>query len=125
VEAGERHPMELKKDLAAQVITDYHSAGDARAAREEFERVFAGGQSPEDIETATRAVGEAAVRLPKLLAELGLAASGAEANRLVKSGAVTLNGDKVTDPSAEIDFSNPVEYLFKVGKRRFLKLVVE
>ncbi len=125
VESGGRHPMELKKDLAAQVISDYHSQDEARNAREEFERVFAAGQLPEDIETVNRAVSGERTRLPKLLAELGLAASGAEANRLVKSGAVTLNGDKVSDPSLEIDFSKPDEYLFKVGKRRFLKLVVE
>jgi tyrosyl-tRNA synthetase len=117
--------MEVKKELAGRLIADYHSAGDARAAREEFERVFAAGQLPKDVETRSRAVREERIRLPKLLAELGLAASGAEANRLVKSGAVTLNGDKVSDPSLEIDFSGSADYLFKVGKRRFLKLVVQ
>jgi tyrosyl-tRNA synthetase len=116
--------MELKKDLAARVIADYHSQKEARDAREEFERVFAAGQLPEDIETIKKAVSGARTRIPKLLAELALAASGAEANRLVKSGAVTLNGDKVSDPTLEIDFSKPGEYLFKVGKRRFLKLSV-
>jgi tyrosyl-tRNA synthetase len=125
VDSGARHPMEVKKELAGRLIADYHSAGDARAAREEFERVFAAGQLPKDVETRSRAVREERIRLPKLLAELGLAASGAEANRLVKSGAVTLNGDKVSDPSLEIDFSGSADYLFKVGKRRFLKLVVQ
>jgi tyrosyl-tRNA synthetase len=80
---------------------------------------------PGDIETRETPVSDAGVRLPKLLTELGLVQSVAEANRLIKSGAVTLDGDKVTDPTMTFSYSEPAEYLFKVGKRRFIRLVVK
>jgi len=125
VSDGTRHPMDLKKALAERVITDYHSSDAALSARQGFERVFAKHELPEDIETRRVASSDEKIRLPRLLADLGLVASGAEANRLIKSGAVTLNGDKITDPKHEIDYSSPQECLFKVGKRRFIRLVVK
>lgn len=124
VEAGRRHPMELKKGLAETIVADYHTAEAAASARDAFETVFARGGLPEDIETREVAASAVRVRLPKLLAELGLAASVAEAGRLIKSGAVTLNGDRVTDPTVTVDHASPGEYLFRVGKRRFMRMVV-
>ena len=125
VSDGARHPMDLKKALAEQIITDYHSSDAALAARQEFERVFAKHELPEDIETREVEASDQKTRLGKILAELGMVASGAEANRLIKSGAVTLNGTRITDPKLEIDYSSPQECLFKVGKRRFMRLVVK
>ena len=122
---GKRHPMELKGDLAVQIISDYHGAAAATAAREEFQRVFRKGELPDDIETREWTASAEKARLPKVLASLKLAPSVAEATRLVTSGAVTLNGSKVTDVQSEIDFSFPQEYLFKVGKRRFMRLTVK
>ncbi len=124
VASGRRHPMELKKDLAATIVTDYHSVAAAASARDAFERVFARGGLPEDIETREVAASAVRSRLPKLLSELGMAASAAEASRLIKSGAVTLNGARVTDPTVTVDHASAGEYLFKVGKRRFMRLVV-
>jgi tyrosyl-tRNA synthetase len=59
-----------------------------------------------------------------VLARLGLASSVAEAARLVASGAVAIDGERVGDARAEIDLSRPSDYLLKVGKRRFLRLQV-
>src|SRR5262245_22128008 len=122
VAAGQRHPMETKADLAVRIITDYHGVPAAEGAREEFNRVFRKGSVPEDIETQEIALLSGPLRLTKLLASLKLAPSVTEAQRLLESGAVHLNGDRVTDVKVEI--SKPGEYLFKVGKRRFLKLLV-
>jgi tyrosyl-tRNA synthetase len=62
------------------------------------------------------------VRLTKLLASVGLAASNTEGQRLIESGAVHINEARITDPKHEISARG--EYLLKVGKRRFLKLVI-
>src|SRR5215467_6532467 len=121
VQAGKRHPMDTKADLAVRIITDYHGAGAAESAREEFNRVFRKREMPEDIETKSISSG-LPVRLAKLLASVNLAPSITEAQRLIESGAVHVNGERVTDPKAEISASG--EYLFKVGKRRFLKLLL-
>jgi tyrosyl-tRNA synthetase len=120
--AGKRHPMDVKADLAVRIITDYHGAAAAEAAREEFNRVFRQRQTPEDIETKKISIAQSPIRLTRLLPTLNLASSNAEAQRLIESGAVHINENRVTDPKAEI--SEAGEYLFKVGKRRFLRLIV-
>jgi tyrosyl-tRNA synthetase len=121
IAAGHRHPMDAKADLAVRIITDYHGAPAAELARDEFNRVFRKRETPEDIETKNISIA-LPIRLTKLLASVNLAPSITEAQRLIESGAVHVNGKRITDPKAEI--SAPGEYLFKVGKRRFLKLLV-
>ena len=122
VASGKRHPMEVKADLAVQIITDFQGAAAAKSAREEFNRVFRKGELPEDIETKELSISSGPMRIAKLMAALNLAPSVAESQRLIESGAVHINDQRITDPKAEI--SKPGVYLFKVGKRRFLKLVV-
>ena len=99
-----------------------HDVRAAEGAREEFNRVFSKREIPEDIETREISIAAGPLRLTKVLALVNLAPSNAEAQRLIESGAVHMNGQRITDPKAEI--STPGEYLFKVGKRRFLKLLV-
>jgi len=122
ITAGVRHPMDVKADLAVRIITDYHGAAAAEAAREEFNRVFRNREIPEDIETKKISIASGPLRLAKVLTAVGLAPSNTEAQRLIESGAVHMNEQRITDPKAEI--SAPGEYLFKVGKRRFLRLLV-
>src|SRR5262249_31992944 len=122
IAAGRRHPMDVKADLAVRIITDYHGPEAAESARAEFNRVFRKREIPEDIETNEIALTAGPLRLTKLLASLKLAPSIAEAQRLVESGAVHVNSERVSDVKFEITV--PGEYLLKVGKRRFLKLIV-
>jgi tyrosyl-tRNA synthetase len=123
ISAGRRHPMDAKAGLAVQIITDYHGADAARTARDEFTRVFRKGEIPEDIETKVMTPG-APVRIAKLMASLQLASSVSEAQRLIESGAVHINDQRITDVKSELDLSTPAEHIFKVGKRRFLKLTI-
>jgi tyrosyl-tRNA synthetase len=122
VASGQRHPMDVKAELAVRIITPYHGAPAAEAAREEFNRVFRKREIPEDIETREVSISAGPLRLTKLLPIVNLAASNTEAQRLIESGAVHMNDLRITDPKAEI--TTPGEYLFKVGRRRFLKLIV-
>jgi tyrosyl-tRNA synthetase len=118
---GKHHPMDAKAALAVRIISDYHGAAAGEAAREEFNRVFRKKEVPEDIETKEVSLAAGPIRLTKLLASVGLASSNTEAQRLIESGAVHMNDQRVTDVKAEI--SHPGEYLFKVGKRRFLRVI--
>jgi tyrosyl-tRNA synthetase len=119
------HPKEVKENLAATVITQYHGAAAAGAARQNFRSVFGQKEIPADIETKELARNATPVKLTKLLASLGLAPSVTEAQRLIESGAVHINDQRVTNVKAEFDLSVPSEHTFKVGKRRFLRLVVK
>jgi tyrosyl-tRNA synthetase len=124
VESGKRHPMEVKANLGESVAAGFHGAAAARAAREEFSRVFRNKEIPDDIETREIPRG-AAVRISKLIASLGLAPSVAEAQRLIESGAVHLDDERVTNVKAELDCAQPREHIFKVGKRRFLRVSIQ
>jgi len=125
VASGQRHPMEAKAELAVQIITDYQGAAAAHAARDEFNRVFRKGELPEDIETKKLSINSGPIRITKLLASVNLAPSNAEAQRLIESGAVHLNDQRINSVKAELDLAQPGYHTFKVGKLRFLRLIVK
>lgn len=84
-------PMEVKMKLAGRIVTDFHSAPDAKQAGEDFNREVRQGGEPADIETVE--FGEAGeIRMPHMLAAVGLAPTRSEAERLLKAGAVEIDG---------------------------------
>jgi tyrosyl-tRNA synthetase len=125
VAEGRKHPMTAKANLAKSIITDFHSSQAAIEAEEEFNRVVRQHLAPEQIEVRVLPVSTEKIRLPKLIAQFGLASSVAEAIRLIEQEAVTLNNDRVTNVKAELDLSQPTQYTLKVGKRRYVRISVE
>jgi tyrosyl-tRNA synthetase len=102
IASGELHPMRAKAELARGIVSEYHSAEDARRAEEAFRRVVQQGQEPADMpefDLPEGLRGEPGIRIDKLLREIGLAQSGAEANRKLKESAVSINGEKHRDMS--------------------------
>jgi len=125
VAGGELHPKKAKEGLAMRIITDFHGEAAAKTAREEFERVFAEGGTPDVIAEHRFASDDGKVFLPKLLTEVGLAASKSEVNRLLKQGAVRVDGEAVGPGVLELAVSAGDQKLFKVGKRRFARVTFE
>jgi tyrosyl-tRNA synthetase len=121
---GKKHPKEAKTNLAKLIIGDFHSAQEANLAEEEFNRIFQLGLVPDNIEERQLESRPEKVRLSKLIAQLGLASSVAEANRLIEQEAVSLNDQKISNVKADVDLTQSATFILKVGKRRFLKLVV-
>jgi tyrosyl-tRNA synthetase len=122
----EAHPMQAKKDLAARIVKDFHSADAATKAGEDWAKQFQKDQTPESLEEvaveksavlaeAGSGNGSYAIRVDKLLKESGLASSRTEAERKIKEGAVTINGDVVSSPVANISANAGI--LVRVGKR--------
>ncbi len=120
-ERGDRHPRDLKVELARRIVTDFHSQSDAEEANREFDRTFRDHQAPTDVPTIEKPVG--AVRLVKLLASEGLAPSVSEAQRLVAQGGVRVNGERVSDVKLELGSQTGDEALIQVGNRKFLRVV--
>jgi len=115
------HPMEAKKQLAARIVARFHGDDAGKSARDGFEKQFAKKEVPDDIPEASIAVEDGSLWLVKALSQAGLTQSNGEGMRLVKQGAVSVDGEKVSDK----DFSLTAgSYLIKCGKRRFLKLEV-
>ncbi len=117
------HPKTAKSELAKEIVARYHGPEAARSAEEQFELVHKRREVPEDVEerVVSREAGANAVPLAKTLAQLGLAASGSEARRLIAQGGVSVEGERVSDPNAKL---SPGVHLVKVGKRKFIRVTV-
>jgi tyrosyl-tRNA synthetase len=119
-ESGELNPKTVKVELARMLAAQFHGDALAGEAQAEFESVFSSGGVPDDVETLDVASGQP---IQGLLASAGLAPSKTEARRLIAQGAVTVDGDKVSDPFTELP-PRGEPYLLKVGKRRWARLRV-
>jgi tyrosyl-tRNA synthetase len=124
VAGSQLHPMDLKMKLATQIIADFHGQDAAHRAADNFQRVFRDRQAPTEAPVHKLPRGPAK-RLATLLVELQLAPSKSEADRLIKQKGVEINGVLAEDPRQEIDLSEPREFLFRAGKKKFLRIVVE
>ncbi len=121
VEKGSVHPKDAKAQLAYELVARYHGEEAAKKARERFEAQFSKGQVPEDVpEHPLPTDSEQKIFLPRLLKEAGLVKSTSEARRLIKQGAVSLNGTKLRQEEIDRPGSGAI---LKVGKRRYLRLV--
>ncbi|HUC53736.1 MAG TPA: tyrosine--tRNA ligase [Candidatus Cybelea sp.] len=122
--AGARlHPMDAKMRLAQEVIAGFHGEDAARKAAENFQRVFRDRQAPEESPTKPLAR-SGPTRISTLVFLCGLAPSRTEAERLIKQKAVEIDGVTIDDPRKEIDLSKPTEFLLRVGKKKFIRIVV-
>lgn len=118
-----KHPRDVKVNLAKFLIERFHSKAAALHAEEEFNRMFREGGLPDEIETIRMSAGEP-IALANLLKNINLAPSTSEARRLIKARAVEIDSEKVTDENLKFPLQSG-EYIFKVGKKNFRKLVVE
>jgi len=122
VAAGKLHPMEAKKHLARTIVVGFHSEAEAQEADANWAKMFQQKGTAENLEEVAVALAEVAgaeekqIRLPKLLVKLGLAASGAEANRKIAEKAVKIEGEAAegnTFSVAEL----PAKVTIRLGKR--------
>ncbi len=121
IKEGRLHPKEVKARLAMELVARYHGEDAAQKARQRFEAQFSRGEIPEDVPEYEIPKDEGdTIFLPRLLKNAGLVKSTSEARRLIKQGAVSLNGKKLDKEEIERPDSGSI---LKVGKRRFLKLV--
>ena len=121
MKAGKRHPKEVKSMLARMIIRDFYDEEAADDSEAHFEQIFAKRGIPDDMPEIILDGKE--VLLAKLIADNGLAESGGEARRLISQGAVTIDGEKVSDPTSHLELDKP-EAILKVGKRRFARLII-
>jgi tyrosyl-tRNA synthetase len=130
VSAGKLHPMETKKRLARTITAGFHGEAAAQSAEENWARMFQQKETAEDLEEVAVAFAEVAgpesnqIRLPKLLVQMGLAASGAEANRKIAEKAVKLGGevaDNVLIPVAAL----PARIIVRLGKRAKVAVIAQ
>ena len=113
-----REPMRVKKELAGRIVADFHSAEDARQAAEDFTREVQQGAEPSDMDEVTLSGPN---RLAQVLVSVKLASSRSEAERLIKAGAVEINGERSTNPVSPLPAGNNTA---RVGKK-WLRITVK
>jgi tyrosyl-tRNA synthetase len=117
-----RNPRDVKFELAAEIITRFHSADAAKRALENFVARFQKGLVPEDIRKISISAEGADVRLAMVLKDSGLAASSSAAYRLLEQGAVRVDGVKIVERDARVAVGKT--YVLQSGKRDFAQVTI-
>ena len=130
------NPMELKKRLARDLVTQFHDPETALRAESHFEGTYQRGEAPEEAQAISLAewvdklrdeLGDAQAGSPDtatlpivpIMVGEGLAASTSEAKRLLQQGAVEVDGERLTSQTAPLREGS----LIRVGRRRFARFV--
>ena len=118
-----RNPRDIKIELAKEIIARFHDEAAAEAAHADFTQRFSKNALPDDIPEVTVSIEAPAIAIPQLLKEAGLVESTSEAMRMIKQGAVKLNGDSKVEDS-KMEFAKGTSTIFQVGKRKFAKVTL-
>ncbi len=116
------HPMDAKKALGREIVTQFHGAAAAREAEERWVRRFS-ERSLADVPEVHVASATDESPLARLLVDQGLAPSRKEAERLLLQGAVSLDGVKIQDPSYRLNLQAGGSVLVRVGKLKLQRWV--
>ncbi len=119
------NPRDLKCRLAREIVTLYHGAEAAQAADDYFVNTFSKRQQPVEAEEAKipdSVIDSGQVAIAALIAGLGLAKSNSDARRHMQAGAVSLDTEKITEPTVKIAVEDLYGKTLRVGKHQFRKL---
>ncbi len=119
--AGRVPPMEAKRRLAAEIVSEWHGEEAAAAAAGEWTSIFSKRDAPDempDVEVDFAGADSIDAQLATLVLSSGAAASNGEAKRLIKQGAVSINGEKAAGPTAMISDGD----VLRVGKRQWRRI---
>jgi tyrosyl-tRNA synthetase len=144
VRRGTMHPFDVKIDMATSIVNDFHGHSAGLEAAQAFRRVFRDRQAPEQMEEIqlTRIEGGLVTQVrshdslvpqvisgsrkwSQVLAYLRQIESVAEAERLIKQGGLEIDGKTVKDPTAKLDPNHAASYEVRLGKKKFLRIIVE
>lgn len=124
--SGDLHPNAAKRLLARTIVDLYHGEGAGAEAEAAFDQVFKKHEVPDDVpefELLPEHLVDGRIRLARLLSLVGLVKSNKEGARKITEGAVRLNGERITDPDAEVAPSELGEGLLQVGRRSWAKVL--
>lgn len=123
--AGEMNPRDAKRRLAREIVALYHSVEAAQEADNHFIQTFSQKQRPADVskrDIPAEAVSDQMVNIPSLITALGFAKSNGDAKRLIQSGAVSLDDEKLAGDQFRIPEGDVRGKLLRVGKLNFAQL---
>ncbi|MCP4932716.1 MAG: tyrosine--tRNA ligase, partial [bacterium] len=119
---GGRNPRDAKVILAEEIVERFHDCDAAVKANENFVARFRKGAIPDDMPEVTLSAGEG-LPISNLLKEAGLVTSTSEALRMIKQGAVKIDGERIEDKGLVLNAGS--QQVVQVGKRRFARVTLE
>jgi tyrosyl-tRNA synthetase len=121
LDSGKVNPRDIKRRLAREVVTQYYDWKTALTAEEEFDKIFIRKDVPDTIDEMRLGNRAKKKNIVELLTETGLASSKSDARRLIEQGGVSVDARRITAVDEEISLKK--DFIIKVGKRRFLKVI--
>jgi tyrosyl-tRNA synthetase len=118
------NPSHLKRELARDLVSQFHDEEAAQTAEAHFNRLFVEHERPKEINKLDMDSPEGGLWIVKALTEAGLCASSSAARRMIQQGAVKLDGEKLSDVDRKLD-ARKETYAIQVGKRGFVDLRVK
>ena len=116
------NPRQYKVSLAQEIIERFHDVAAANKALENFEARFQRGAIPEEMDEVLLQASDGAIAIANLLKDAGLVKSTSDAMRMIKQGAVKIDGEKVSDP--KLSLSAGTKQVYQVGKRKFARVEI-
>jgi tyrosyl-tRNA synthetase len=116
------NPRDAKFELGREIVARFHNEADADAAQQEFVSRFQQGAMPDEIPEVSMDSQDGKLGIAHLLKNAGLVSSTSEAFRMIKQGAVKIDGQRVDDRSLEMDVGTT--HVYQVGKRKFARVTV-
>lgn len=117
------NPRNYKVSLGQEIVARFHGQQAAIAALENFEARFQRGALPDDMPEIELVAGSEGLAIANLLKMAGLVETTSEALRMIKQGAVKIDGEKIEDQKLVIAVST--EHVYQVGKRKFAKVKIK
>lgn len=116
------NPRDIKILLAKEIIERFHDANAAEQAHQDFIQRFQKNAIPDDMPEVSLSLGGEGIAIANLLKEASLVGSTSEAMRMIKQGAVKINGEKVSD--TKLTLTEAGEAVYQVGKRKFARVTL-
>ena len=117
-----RNPRDVKFELARELVARFHDQAAADRAQAEFIARFQKGAMPDEIQEVTVASKDGSLGIAHLLKEAALVSSTSEAFRMIKQGAVKIDGERVDDRDTTL--AAGTSHIYQVGKRKFAKVTL-
>lgn len=118
------NPSHLKRELARDLVTQFHDADAAQAAEAHFNRLFVQHERPEETARVELDAADGGLWIVKALTQAGLCESSSGARRMIQQGAVKVDGEKVSDVDLKLT-ARKAPYAVQVGKRGFADIAVK
>ncbi len=116
------NPRDVKFQLGQEIVARFHDQAAAEKALATFIARFQKGAMPDEMPELTIVSDGGEIKIANLLKDASLTGSTSDAYRMIKQGAVRIDGERITDKGLSIAAGNT--HVFQVGKRRFARVTI-